>query len=56
MPVHLREHLDQGRHIPGIFELSPSMSIGETVEELLLIWAVSDEHEYRDQIVFLPLS
>lgn len=56
MPAHLREHLNQGRHIPGIFVLSARMSIGETVEELLLIWAASEEEEYHDRIFFLPVS
>lgn len=56
MPQHLRNHLTQGGHVPGIFMLSPNMSIGETIQELVLIWAVSEEYEYFDQILFLPLS
>ena len=36
--------------------LSPNMSVGETIQELVLIWAVSEEYEYFDQIIFLPLS
>lgn len=34
----MRDHLAAGHHIPGIFTLNPSMSIGETIEELALIW------------------
>ncbi|NEP41814.1 MAG: hypothetical protein F6K35_22305 [Okeania sp. SIO2H7] len=30
MPVHLKEHLTQGCHIPGIFQLNPNLTIGET--------------------------
>ncbi len=56
MSGHLHDHLAEGRHIPGIFELNPNMSVGETIEELLLIWAVSYLEEYRDKIVYLPLS
>jgi len=37
MPQHLASHLAKGRHIPGILELNPNMSIGETIEELFLI-------------------
>lgn len=36
MPAHLRDHLAAGRHVPGIFELNPNMTIGQTVEELWL--------------------
>lgn len=56
MPGHLRDHLIAGRHIPGIIELNRNMSIGETIEELLLIWIASKDDEYRDRIVHLPLN
>jgi hypothetical protein len=56
MPAHLRDHLAQGRHVPGIFVMNAKMSIGETIEELLLIWGASDEKEYHDRISFLPVS
>ena len=41
MPVHLSDHLEAGNHMPGIFILSDSMSLGETAAELHLIWAAS---------------
>lgn len=56
MPVHLRDHLAQGRHVPGIFVMNPGMSVGETIEELLLIWRASNEEEYHDRLFFLPIS
>ncbi len=56
MPVHLIEHLAQGRHVPGIFILNPKMSIGETIEELILIAEASRDDEYQDCITHLPLK
>ena len=56
MPEHLAAHLETGRHVPGILELNPKMNVGETIEELLLIWGASDSSEYQDVIVYLPLS
>ena len=53
---HLQDHLDDGRHCPGILELNPNMSIGETIEELLLIWNASDADEYWDLLIYLPLT
>ncbi|MBM3144937.1 MAG: hypothetical protein FJ010_08170 [Chloroflexi bacterium] len=44
----------QRRHVPGIFVMNADMGIGETIEELLLIWGASDEEEYHDNIWFLP--
>ncbi|GAK51655.1 hypothetical protein U14_02900 [Candidatus Moduliflexus flocculans] len=56
MPDHLAAHREAGRHIPGILELNPKMSIGETIDELILIWGASEPDDYRDMIVYLPLS
>jgi hypothetical protein len=56
MPVHLREHLAAGRHIPGIFILNPNMTIGDTAAELALIWGGSEPEEYFDLLNFLPVS
>ncbi|MEK7440264.1 MAG: DUF5615 family PIN-like protein [Chloroflexota bacterium] len=56
MSPHLQNHLAQGRHVPGILVMNPKMSIGETIEELLLIWGASEEEEYQDRISFLPVS
>lgn len=56
IPQHLARHLSVGMHVPGIFELNPNMSIGETIEELLLIWGASKPEEYQDLIIYLPLS
>jgi len=55
MPVHLIDHLAQGQHIPGIFQINPSMSVGETIEELVLVALASLDDEYSDQISYLPL-
>ena len=56
MPVHLSDHLDAGQHVPGIFILHPSMSIGDTVDELALIYGASESDEYRDLLIYLPIT
>jgi len=55
MPVHLADHIAQNHHVPGIFILSPKLTVGENLEQLLLIAEGSLDNEYQDQIVFLPL-
>lgn len=37
------------------YTLNAAMSIGETIEELILIAECSLEAEYQDQIVHLPI-
>jgi len=37
MPVHLQDHLAAGHHVPGILTLNPHMTLGATIDQLLLI-------------------
>ena len=55
MPEHLSDHLEIGHHIPGILTLRPKASLGEIIEDLLLIWELSEDDEYQDQIIHIPL-
>ncbi len=56
MPVHLSDHLiEQDRHFPGIFILSPKMSVGEIIEELAIVAFIAEDDEYQDRISYLPL-
>lgn len=54
MPVHLTDHINAGRHVPGIFILNPNLGLGQTIEELIFIAEASFDNEYQDQIVHLP--
>jgi hypothetical protein len=56
MPVHLAEHLSQGRHVPGILILRRTAAMGAVIDDLLLISGASIEAELRDQIVYVPLG
>ena len=56
MPVHLKDHLDADRHVPGILILNAEMTMGENAAELDLIWQIGNPDEFRDQIRFLPIS
>ena len=56
MPVHLQDHLNTGRQTNGIFTINVEMSVGETVEELILIASASSVEEYQNQIIYLPIS
>ena len=55
MPQHLKRHLAQGHHVSGIFTLRANASLGEVLDDLLLIWEASEPNEYQDQIVNIPL-
>lgn len=54
MPIHLKNHLAKGHHVPGIFTLKHKAPIGQAIETLLLIWQASEPNEHQDCIVFIP--
>jgi hypothetical protein len=56
MPPHLAAHLAQGRHIPGILILNERMSVGDAIDELLLIAEEGVPSAYVDRITFLPVT
>jgi hypothetical protein len=56
MPVHLQAHIAAGRQVPGIFVLNPQLTLGQTAEDLAIIYGASEATEYRDQLRYLPLS
>jgi hypothetical protein len=53
MPVHLRDHIAAGRHVPGIFIINSKMTIGQTDDALALIWLEDQPENYTDLIIFL---
>jgi len=53
MPEHLRAHLAQGQHVPGIFFLNTAMSLRETVTQLLLFAGATEPYEHRDLFRYL---
>jgi hypothetical protein len=55
MPVHLRDHLNEGHHVPGIFIMSPNLTIKQHLTELIVIAEGSFDGEYQDRIIHLPL-
>lgn len=55
MPIHLADHIAQGLHIPGILILNANLSMGQNIDELILIAEASFDDEYQDRIDFLPL-
>ncbi len=56
MPRHLGDHLAAGRHVPGILVINPIMSMGDVIDELILIAGTSTDDEYQDLLLYLPLT
>ena len=56
MPGHLRDHIAEGNHSPGIFLLREWTRISAVADQLALIAGASFGNEYRDQIIHLALD
>lgn len=56
MPGHLHDHLALGRHIPGILVINPALTMGQLIDELVLVAVASELDEYRDLLLYLPVS
>jgi len=54
MPGHFAAFV-ASRNSPGIIIVSQETSLGVAIEELLLIWAVSQAEEWRNRLVWVPL-
>ncbi len=44
-----------GLPMPGVLLLRDRLPIGRAIEEVLIVVLCSQENEYRDRVVFLPL-
>ena len=55
MPVFVRERVSAGRAMPGVIEVAATFAIGRAIEEILLVARCSEEGEWADQIVHIPL-
>ncbi len=55
MPAHFRAFRNAGNHSGGVFLVAQSLDIGTAIEELLLIWLVSEASEWENRLEWLPL-
>jgi predicted nuclease of predicted toxin-antitoxin system len=56
MPRHFREHLARYSHAPGVVIVDDLASIGNCIEDVLLIAICSEADEWQDRIVYVPLK
>ena len=55
MSKHAYRRVVSGRPMPGVFEVSTSMSVARAIDDLLLIVECSFEGEWEGQVRYLPL-
>lgn len=45
-----------GLEMPGVIAIPQDLAIGETIDEILLLVECSEENEWENQVVFIPLK
>jgi hypothetical protein len=55
MPDDAYQRIAAGQRMPGVFVVSDRLSIGQAIEEILLINEYSDHAEWNGRVVYLPL-
>ena len=54
MPAHFSRFIADSQSA-GLLIVSQSIAIREAIEEILLVWAASETHEWHNRIAFLPI-
>lgn len=55
MPTHFHAFRNAGKQSAGVFLVAQSLDVGTAIEELLLIWLVSEASEWENRLEWLPL-
>jgi hypothetical protein len=55
LPAHFAEFLSEGRVSPGVFLVKQRTPLAMVIEELVLIWTVSQPEDWVNRIVEIPL-
>lgn len=55
MTHYAYERIREGKPMPGVFEVSRHLSVGQVIDDLLLIIDYSLEGEWEGQVRYLPL-
>lgn len=55
MPKYAYERVEAGSPMPGIIVVNLGASMGEVIEDILLVLTASEPDEFEDQVIYLPL-
>lgn len=56
MSKYAFDRVNQNLPMPGVIEVAQNVSIGEAIEDLILIAECSLENEWHNQVLYIPLK
>jgi hypothetical protein len=54
MPKHFRQFVQAGMWSSGVLLIPQSLDVGTAIEELLLVWLLSEASEWENRLDWLP--
>jgi len=55
MPMHIRNRAAAGLSHAGVVFVPQSLGVGRAIEELQMVVECTEEHEWTDQVLYLPM-
>ena len=55
MPKFVYARIREGKLMLGVIVVTPRASIGEAIEDILILLGANEPEEFEDQVIFLPL-
>ncbi len=55
IPGFAYERVRAGNAMPGVFIVDDQLPLGKAIDELLILAVCSEEEEWRDQVVYVPM-
>jgi hypothetical protein len=55
MPAHFRVFVAGGRRSAGVFLVPQTLDMRTVIDDLLLVWLLSEASEWDDRLEWLPL-
>ena len=55
VPRHAYERVTAGESMPGVLALAETLPVGQAIEELAIVIECSEQTEWENQVVHLPL-
>jgi hypothetical protein len=55
MPRHAYDRIEAGEPMPGVIAVPDTLAIGQVIEELATLIECSEQHEWENLVLYLPL-
>ena len=55
MPAHAYQRPNAGQALPGVFVVNDRFSVGQSIQQILLVVTLSEQTDWNGRVLYLPL-